>query len=96
MQDTLDTIGTVNATPVIIVRVAAEVWATRQALKSEIAAREKAVKAIEERIGFPDAKEVGKAASIVIVDGNGQEIGKGCVFHFPGSVTPEGWRRRIS
>ena len=96
MQDTLIGNGTTTATPVIIVRVPADVWQTRQALKSEIAAREKAVKAIEERIGFPDAKEVGKPASIVIVDGNGQEIGKGCVFHFPVSVPPEGWRRRIS
>lgn len=85
-----------TATPVVIVRVPADVWATRRALKAEIAAKEKALKAIEERIPFPDAKAIGKDCSIVIVDGNGQEVGKGTIYFFSGSVTPEGWRRRIS
>lgn len=98
MQDTFDTVGTASSTamPVIVVRVPADVWQTRQALKAEIAAREKALKVLEEHIEFPDAKAIGKTCSIVVVDGNGQEVGKGCIFHFLGSVTPEGWRRRIS
>jgi hypothetical protein len=87
--------STVDDAP-IIVTVPSEVWATRLALKAEIAAREKAVKALDESIGFPDAAKVGKAAQIIIVNGNGLEIGKGIIYWFGGSVTPPAWRRRIS
>ena len=87
--------STVDDSP-IIVTVPSEVWATRLALKAEIAAREKAVKALDEKLGFPDAATVGKAATILIVNGNGLEIGKGTIFYYPGATIPGGWRRRIS
>lgn len=87
--------STVDDSP-IIVTVPSDVWATRLALKAEIAAREKAVKALDEKLGFPDAAKVGKAAQIIIVNGNGLEIGKGSIFYYPGATIPGGWRRRIS
>lgn len=87
--------STVDDSP-IIVTVPSEVWATRLALKAEIAAREKAVKALDEKLGFPDAATIGKAAQILIVNGNGLEIGKGSIFYYPGATIPGGWRRRIS
>lgn len=87
--------STVDEAP-IIVTVPSEVWAARLALKAEIAAREKAVKALDESIGFPDAAKVGKATQIIIVNGNGLEVGKGVIYWFGGSVTPPAWRRRIS
>ena len=100
----LEPVGTIGAVSVastvdeapIIVTVPSDVWATRLALKAEIAAREKAVKALDESIGFPDAAKVGKAATILIVNGNGLEIGKGTIFYYPGATIPGGWRRRVS
>ena len=87
--------STVDEAP-IIVTVPSEVWASRLALKAEIAAREKAVKVLDESIGFPDASKVGKATQIIIVNGNGLEIGKGVIYWFGGSIVPPAWRRRIS
>lgn len=87
--------STVDDSP-IVVTVPSDVWATRLALKAEIAAREKAVKALDEKLGFPDPATIGKAATILIVNGNGLEIGKGTIFYYPGATIPAGWRRRIS
>lgn len=80
----------------IIVTVPSEVWATRLALKAEIAAREKAVKALDEKLGFPDAEKIGRPAQIIVVNGNGLEVGKGVIYWFGGSIIPPAWRRRIS
>lgn len=87
--------STVDDAP-IIVTVPSEVWATRLALKAEIAAREKAVKALDEKLGFPEAEKIGRPAQIIIVNGNGLEVGKGVIYWFNGATVPPAWRRRIS
>lgn len=86
--------STVDDAP-IIVTVPAEVWAARLALKAEIAAREKAVKAIDDKLGLPDPQAVGKPATIIIVNGNGLEMGKGSIFWYGGAIIPPSWRRRV-
>lgn len=87
--------STVDDAPIIIT-VPSEVWATRLALKAEIAAREKAVAELDKAIGFPDAASVARPCRILVVNGNGHEVGKGSIFWFGGATVPPAWRRRIS
>lgn len=80
----------------IIVSVPAETWKRRLALKAEASALAKRIKELDETLGLPSAEEVGRPAQILVVDGNGDIQGKGSIFHFGGSVTPPGWRMRVS
>lgn len=76
--------------------VLAEQWKRRVALKAEISALERQVKAIESQWPIPDATETLGECQLLIVDGNGDTQGKVTYYHFAGSVTPPGWRKRIS
>lgn len=74
-------------------------FAEYQRLSSEIAANERARKAIKEqweKAGlFPIASKASEG-QYVIVNGNGDEQGKATVYHFSGAVIPASYRLKIS
>jgi len=79
-------------------------WSERLKLKAEASAIEKRVKAIEQSWGFPEPSQIATgfglsqedSISVLIVNGNKDAVGKMAIYHFPGSETPPGWRKRIS
>lgn len=86
--------STVDEAP-IVVTVPASVWADRLVLKAELAAKKKAIEEIDKALGFPNADSIGRPCRILVVNGNGQEVGKGCVYWFKGATYEPGWRSRI-
>ena len=86
--------STLDETPIVIT-CPASVWATRLALKAEIAAKEKAVEEIDKALNLPEADSVARPCRLIVVDGNGNEVGKGSVYWFKGATYKAGWRRRI-
>lgn len=88
--------STVDGDDTLILTVPASVWAERLVLKAELAAKKKAIEDIDKALGFPEADSIGRACRILVVNGNGQEVGKGCVYWFKGATYEPGWRSRIS
>lgn len=84
--------------------VPAELWRERLALKAEIAAREKRVKEIDAQLNLPKGDSIaetlslkeGEKARIILVNGNGSEIGKASVFFQPEKTVASFWVVRYS
>jgi hypothetical protein len=82
--------------PIEQVMVEADQWTKYLKLKAERASVEREIKGIEETFHFPSAEEVGRDAQMVIVNGNGDAVGKLSVYWYTGATIPAAWRRRVS
>lgn len=71
-------------------------WSEYLRLKAEASAIKKATDALVASWQIPEATEAMGTCNIPVVNGNGDLVGKVCYYHFSGSVTPPGWRKRIS
>jgi hypothetical protein len=90
--------------PAAQIQVSAAAWHAWRAMHQKASAAEKEAKALREAMGFPSTaalvelfgvNEVTKA-SAVIIDGNGQPLGKVSVFHCGEKIIPAGFQSRIS
>jgi len=89
----------------VSIQATAADWATYRNAKARANAAEKEVKAIEGKLGLPDAKSLarlvgftaeGEARTVLVTDGNGTPLGTLTVYWFSGSETPAGIRRRVN
>lgn len=80
-------------------------WAERLRLKSEASAIERKLKALDTELGLPKGDSLAEAlglteadkASVVIVSGNGDVLGKGSVFFVrPTEIPAARWQARYS
>lgn len=93
MQTTLETPQVAVA---VRLEVLAETWTKYLKLKAEKNALQKQVDLIEESFNFPTAEQIGEKKTLVIHNGNGDEVGKLSCFWFSGATIDPAWRRRIS
>ena len=86
------------------VKVEASNWNKFKKLVSEKSAIEKAIKELQNSFNLPSANEIaesqglnhGDKANVIILNGNGDEVGKMSIFYYPGATIPANWRARIN
>jgi len=95
----------VMAEKTMTVKVEAALWSTLLKLKSERASLEAQVEEIQKQLNLPSgpmvaetlALEVGDKARLIVVDGNGDQRGKGSVSYVaPTKVPDPRWQARYS
>lgn len=77
-------------------KVNAEKFNKWQRVKRAASALDKRAKEMAKEMGLPESSQFDGPAAGVIVDGNGQPIGKFSVFNYPGAQIPAGLRVKIS
>lgn len=94
-NELIKTMGNVIAQNTI--RIDSEKWQSYIAKKKQAKALEKETKAFEDA-NFPNAKEVGEKRQLLVVNGNGQPIGKVSIYkvEMPPQPARESWIRRIT
>lgn len=76
--------------------VKADDWARFKKLGAEIAALQRSRDAIKASFGLPDAKVLQQECKVVLVNGNGDEVGKATYSHVAEKVVAAYWQCRIS
>jgi len=79
-----------------VLMVKSEIWNRRCKLKAEKASIERELKEIDASMDFPKAKDIAQPFQAVIVNGNGDNVGKFTVYFSPEKTIREFWAARIS